>query len=181
MINATLLCHPDTPVSTHFALNVSVMTLLEGGLNLCYQLSGDLTQLRIPAPQPPAATDDLWQHTCFEAFVAVVDETRYHEFNFSPSGHWAAYAFSDTRERCPWQPSQAPKTTCSILPDTLKLVAHIPKVALPFHMTRKTLHLGLTTVLETLDGQLTYWALHHPAPRPDFHDRAGFIVTLQQP
>jgi hypothetical protein len=30
-------------------------------------------------------------------------------------------------------------------------------------------------VLETLDGQLSYWALHHPAERPDFHHRAGLV------
>ena len=34
--------------------------------------------------------------------------------------------------------------------------------------------IGLTAVIETADGQLSYWALQHPAARPDFHHRGGW-------
>lgn len=34
--------------------------------------------------------------------------------------------------------------------------------------------LGLTAVIETITGEKSYWALHHPVLRPDFHHRDGF-------
>ena len=38
------------------------------------------------------------------------------------------------------------------------------------------LAVGLTAVLEDRAGQLTYWALHHPAAEADFHHRGGFTL-----
>lgn len=72
------------------------------GLRLRYRLNGDISQLRIPAPLPPAAADDLWKHSCFELFVTTANAAAYHEFNFSFSAQWAAYAFSDYPMRQPW-------------------------------------------------------------------------------
>jgi hypothetical protein len=40
------------------------------------------------------------------------------------------------------------------------------------------LELGVTAVLAHQDGQLSYWALHHPAAEADFHHRGGFGVRL---
>jgi hypothetical protein len=40
------------------------------------------------------------------------------------------------------------------------------------------LELGVTAVLAHQDGQLSYWALHHPASEADFHHRGGFGVRL---
>jgi hypothetical protein len=40
------------------------------------------------------------------------------------------------------------------------------------------LELGVTAVLAQQDGQLSYWALHHPAAEADFHHRGGFGVRL---
>jgi hypothetical protein len=67
-------------------------------LSLDYQLAGDPAKLRIPAPAARRRTDELWRHTCFEAFVAPAGSTAYAEFNFSPSGAWAAYRFDAYRE-----------------------------------------------------------------------------------
>ncbi|NMF90687.1 hypothetical protein GPA26_19635, partial [Aromatoleum petrolei] len=43
------------------------------------------------------------------------------------------------------------------------------------------LELGLTAVVETLDGTLSYWALRHPSARPDFHLRDAFTLPLVRP
>ncbi|MFN7900664.1 MAG: DOMON-like domain-containing protein [Synechococcaceae cyanobacterium] len=43
------------------------------------------------------------------------------------------------------------------------------------------LQLGVTAVLESVDGAISYWALAHPAPEADFHHRAGFCVQLPAP
>jgi hypothetical protein len=178
MIKVPLNCHSTTPPKASFALTASINPLPDGSLTLHYQLTGDIAQLRIPSPQPPAAIDGLWEHTCFEAFVAVPGEPRYHEFNFSPSGQWAAYAFGNARERCPWATPQAPRLAFQQSSNTVLLTACLPAVALPPNELKKPLQLGLTAVLESLDGHRSYWALHHPVPYPDFHDRAGFILTL---
>ncbi|MBU0655840.1 MAG: DOMON-like domain-containing protein [Gammaproteobacteria bacterium] len=99
----TLHCHPATPCAVVHSLQVSVEYTADGSLHLQYTLQGELAKIRIPEPQAPLATDGLWEHTCFEAFIAVQGESGYHEFNFSPSRQWAAYAFSGYRERVEWR------------------------------------------------------------------------------
>ena len=42
----------------------------------------------------------------------------------------------------------------------------------------RTLQLGLAAVIETADGERAYFALRHPAERPDFHHRGGFALQL---
>ncbi len=37
---------------------------------------------------------------------------------------------------------------------------------------------GLTAVVEDRAGGLSYFALRHPRDNPDFHDAAGFAVSL---
>ncbi len=41
--------------------------------------------------------------------------------------------------------------------------------------------IGLSAVIETADGQLSYWALAHPRAQPDFHHRAGWTAHLPAP
>jgi hypothetical protein len=40
------------------------------------------------------------------------------------------------------------------------------------------LALGLSVVVEEVDGGMSYWALAHPPGRPDFHHRAGFALEV---
>jgi hypothetical protein len=47
----------------------------------------------VPAAVAAARTDELWRHTCFEAFVRTSPAPAYYEFNFAPSTQWAAYRF----------------------------------------------------------------------------------------
>lgn len=179
MVNSSnLTCHIDTVSTAVQTVHVEVETQPQGALHLSYKLTGDLMQIRIPAPQPPVAVDGLWEHTCFEVFVAVEGETGYHEFNFSPSGQWAAYAFSDYRVRNAWTISQAPVICFSQSNGRLLLEAVIADADLSQDIAGKPLQLGLTAVIEANDGSRSYWALHHPEARPDFHHRGGFILTI---
>jgi hypothetical protein len=176
--------HPATPCPAIHTLNVTVERLADGSLRLRYTLRGDITQVRIPAPQPPVFTDGLWQHTCFEAFVAVKGETAYREFNFSPSSQWAAYAFSDYRQpvespNIPPIPSPSPARGEGSEERNFSLTAIIPSSALP---AAAPLQLALTAVIELTDGSKSYWALKHPGERPDFHHRDGFThVSIHAP
>lgn len=175
-----LLCHPAAPAPAVRAIRVAVGLTAAGGLTLAYRLEGDLKALRIPAPGPGGPADGLWQHTCFEAFVAAGDGPAYREFNFSPSGQWAAYAFSDYRQRDESaSPAAAPRLAVRRLPGRLDVDAVLAPALLP--PAPAGYRLGLSAVIEGADGARSYWALAHPAPQPDFHQRAAFRLDLAAP
>lgn len=158
-------------------MDAGITALPDGALQLRFALIGAMSALRIPTPTQGGFADGLWQHTCFEAFIGDANSTAYREFNFSSSGHWAAYAFSDYRQRdAAWQPAQAPLLTTRFAANLLTLEARIAAALLP--ASSSTLHIGLTAVIETVDGELSYWALSHPGERPDFHQRAAFSLRL---
>ncbi len=146
-----------------------------------YTLTGDTAGLRIPLATAPGPADGLWQHTCFEAFVAAEGEAAYREFNFSPSGQWAAYRFAGERQRdtSPATDLPAPVMQRAITPTRLTLDVHLPRAALP--SPAQHLVLALCAVVEEHDGRLSYWALQHPQARPDFHHPAGRALRLALP
>jgi len=169
-----LLCHPATACPAITSLKVAIETSEVGGLLLRYVLTGNIAGLRLPALAPSGPADGLWQHTCFEGFIAVSGSLAYREFNFSPSGQWAVYAFTDYRQgEESFRPAVVPETAVRCLPDRLELDALIPSELLP---EGASLQLGLTAVIEADDGALSFWALKHPAAQPDFHLRAGFTA-----
>ncbi|MCL1961221.1 MAG: DOMON-like domain-containing protein [Desulfovibrionaceae bacterium] len=174
----TLQCHPATPCAAARALAVSVAPDGAADWRLTFVLTGDIARLRVPAPtSEPAASDGLWQRTCFEAFAGDPRAARYHEFNFSPSGDWAAYVFSAERLReTSAAPLPPPRIACASDARSLRLDAWLPAAALP--ATADGWRLGLAAVVESAEAGLSYWALAHPAARPDFHRREGWIAQL---
>ena len=177
-----LICHPATPAPVVRSVEVRVNGLPDGGMVFAYCLRGDMARLLIPVEPSPARADLLWEHTCFEAFVGVQGETAYHEFNFSPSGQWATYAFSDYRRRIDVPPGgPAPHITARLFAGRLELEATVAAAALPVSPANAAREIGLAAVVEaadTIDGSHSYWALRHPAARPDFHQRQGFALEL---
>ena len=162
--------HPSTPAAAVRRIDVRVSRSAQGVLTLTYRLDGDIARLRIPAQQPPALTHNLWQHTCFEAFVAQVDASPYDELNFSPSGEWAAYRFSSYREIAGLaDEALAPPISVRTTERTLELETAIDLDRLSPGYGRAALQLGLAAVVEQNDATLSYWSLHHPAGKPDFH------------
>ncbi len=179
-ITAALRPHPSASADAVRAIKVSVDTGTNDGLALAFRLDADTAALRIPSPMSAAGTaDGLWQHTCFEAFVAIATEHGYREFNFSPSGQWATYAFHAYRVPAPntadFSPLQLAVTHHA---NHLELTTSLPAAALPPRAPGAILQLGLTTVVETKDGALSYWALAHFGERPDFHHRGSFVLTF---
>ncbi len=151
------------------------------GLRLAYTIAGNMAALRVPAATGPGPADGLWQHTCLEAFVAAEGDAAYREFNFSPSGQWAAYRFAGERQRdtttAPDLP--APVMQLAITPTLLTMSVHLPLAALPSSTAH--VELALCAVIEEHDGRLSYWALQHPQARPDFHHPAGRTLRLALP
>lgn len=176
----TLQAHPQSATSPVRSIVVDLQWGADGALRLRFALRGALDRLVVPPPQAPLAADGLWAHTCCEAFLAVQGCAGYREFNFSPSGQWAIYDFDAYRTRgaAPPAPPAAPAITLLRDGERLTLEAAIDAAALP---PGEVLQLGLSTVVEADDGTLSYWALHHPGARPDFHHRDAFTLTLSPP
>ena len=173
-----LHCHPAAPCARPLQVQVSLAVAgseTGPGLLLHYTLGGDLSGLRLPPPAEPGPADSLWRHTCFEAFVGLAGEPAYHEFNFSPSGQWAAYRFMAQRQRSPEADIPVrPEIDLDVSDSDLSMQVWLPRSALPEAHAGKTWEIGLSAVIETTDGQLAYWALRHPAAQPDFHHRGGW-------
>lgn len=162
--------HPNSTPGAANRIEVEARRGDGGVLELRYVIKGDISGLLIPQPSRSARTDGLWQHTCFEAFVGAADG--YYELNFSPSGEWAAYRFSGYREGM--KPADiAPPViawAAGVSEAELQAAFQLPAdVSGPF---------GLSAVIEERNRRKSYWAPAHPAAKPDFHHRDGFIFDL---
>jgi len=170
-----LVPHTEHPAPAVAGITVDVAAHGNGGLQLAYRLAGDLAALRLPTPATPVEPDRLWAHTCFEVFLRRGGEA-YREYNFSPSGQWAGYAFSAYRQRLEDVALPAPQLDWQVSEGSLSLTVTLPAAALP--AGSGPLQLALTTVVEQAEGPLSYWALAHPAGKPDFHHQDGFVLAL---
>lgn len=166
-----LVPHPATPSAAARSITVQCKRGRDG-LALRYVLDADVARVRIPAPRGAARADGLWRHTCFELFVAPAGSSAYREFNFSPSGEWAAYAFARYREGGMPLECQGPRIVVRCARDALELDAAV--ASLP----EGPLQVGLCAVVEEEGGALSYWALRHSPGKPDFHHAAAFALEL---
>lgn len=178
-LRAQLQAHGDTPCSAVERIEVLLVRDAQG-LQCSYALTGDLEALRIASPGPGVFADGLWKHTCFEAFLKPVDMTGYVELNFAPSRCWAAYAFRDTREPTDWRPTALPAIDVCRTGRTLHLTAQVPPPMLGVAADASVVLVGLSAVVETRDGDLSYWALRHVAGRPDFHHPHAFALRWER-
>ena len=142
-----------------------------------YRLSGDLSRLAIPDRRPSQRVDRLWEHTCFEAFIAPETGARYFEFNFAPSTQWAAYELDAYRQGLrPLALGTAPAIAVAATADELRVTAALELRALP--EARWPWRIGLTAIVEDRTGGRAHFALRHTKEKPDFHDAASFTVLL---
>jgi len=148
-------------------------------LQLKFRLSGDIAALVLPTPAEPMRADGLWRHTCFEAFIAAADSPQYWEYNFSPSGAWAAYHFTDYRAGMqPVAQAVTPVITREAGAGEFTLAVALDLGWLLRTQAGIRLRLGLTAVIEDRAQGLSYWALKHGAEKPDFHRADSFLVAL---
>ena len=173
----TLTRHPQSPSQSISAIDVLVEESKTGSLMLAFSLLGDISGLRIPESRSPRRAEHLWQHTCFEVFVMEGEGAEYREFNFSPSGEWAAYAFLGYRNGGVLEQELSPGIVVRKGMDRLELGAEISRDLLPHG---RPLKLGLSAVVEDVDGILSYWALRHPSGKPDFHHADAFALQLDK-
>ncbi|MGE5311134.1 MAG: DOMON-like domain-containing protein [Nitrospirota bacterium] len=149
-----------------------------GTLAIRYTLNGRLGDVVIPEPTSfPERQNGLWQDTCFEFFLAVRGSPPYWEFNLSPAGHWNVYRFSCYRE------GMEEERDFSSLPFRVERQSESLSLSLELHLDRiaredQVLEVAASAVIRQRDGSVTYWALTHPGPKPDFHQRESFVVAL---
>lgn len=178
--DTVLHCHPDTLCSAVASLT-TVITWLPGKfLNLGYTVKGALDRLRLPPFESLRRGDCLWRRTCFEAFIGAKNDAEYYEFNFSPSGEWAAYSFRAYRDGSSYTSDGfEPKIVAERSEDIFELSAAIDLDRFPGLEGEVQLCIGISSVIETLDGSLSYWALRHPPGKPDFHHSESFALELE--
>lgn len=177
MTEHSLVLHPrGEPLPAVHAVTASVR--LDGPLlRFEYRLRGALEAIALPARAQPLRADRLWEHTCFEAFVAAGPGGRYCELNFSPSLQWAAYEFTGYRQGMRSLVFPAPPSI-GVAATQRELVVTAAVERAPLGAAPWPWRVGLTAVAEARAGGLGYFALQHPRDKPDFHDAAGFAVSL---
>lgn len=165
-MHCALLCHPDTPARRVDQVQISLV--LEAAMVTLVWRIAPAASVAMPAPAPAVRTDGLWQRTCVELFAASAGAAGYVEFNLAPGGAWAAYRFDGYRAgMAPLDLRADPVISTAIADDVLILTARLALDTLP----PGAVELGLSAVIEEVDGTKSYWAVAHPAGVPDFHHR----------
>jgi len=194
-----LILHPDSTCDAVRSLYVEVQRLRHGRHILRYVVEGDVQHIRFGDHVLNKRLDDLWRHTCFEAFLQVEGQTEYLEFNFSTDG-WNCYHFDSYREGMKEARIVEPRVEagCYDEPIAKGTRAHFtdldtfdayraPFVMLQAHLELKQraelwmgqpLRLGLSAIIEERNGNRSHWALRHPQGQPDFHRADCFALEL---
>ena len=162
---------PDMEITGSIGRSATVLTVR-------YELRGDLSTLAIPARvEVPGRKDRLWEDTCPELFLAVSGSGAYWEFNLSPAGHWNVYRFGSYREGMREEPG------FTSLPFEVRTEPGALRLCLDLDIGKiipadKAADVAVCAVVKTTTDVISHWALAHPGPRPDFHRRDGFALTV---
>lgn len=176
-MRVTLTPHPTTP-GPEIEITVEVERAGDD-LMLSYSVSGRVSALLVQPPANPARTDDLWKHTCFEAFIGGSETPGYVELNLAPSQQWAAYAFDDTRLGMRQAVVAGPDIVSFEQTDrSLDIYVRVGAVNPRDIGKGQPWRLGLSAVIEETGGRISYWALAHPSDKPDFHHPDSFVLEL---
>jgi len=162
-----LIPHPDFPPRAVRGVTVAV-ECERGDLRLRYRVEG-AAEVIWPAPTPPERTDGLWKATCFELFTKADGAAGYVEFNFAPSGRWAAYVFDGYRAGM--------RDLALAAQPRIERRGDEVAVTCPVVDGR----IALTAVIEETGGRRSFWSLAHPSGAPDFHHGDCFVAQLPAP
>lgn len=115
--------------------------------------------------------NELWKTTCFEAFVQIDGTDVYFEINLSTLGEWNIYKFQSCRTPQPpneWE--DAYLENVQFKPGQLQASFHFPL------KKDQKIKVGLTAVIDFIDGRKNYYSLKHTQQNPDFHDFKTFLI-----
>ncbi len=147
--------------------------------DLDVRLFGSPLRTRLASTDHPRRTDELWRTTCFEAFLRPHGSDTYFELNLSPSGNWATYRFDGYRSGM-----REARIECRPDPevwnqDGVRMQeASFDFSGEPALNSSVPWDIGLSAVIEEVDGTKSYWALAHGLGPPDFHNETCFAYLL---
>ena len=168
-----LTTHPQTQCCAAIQIEAVVTHSRSYCIELSYVVTGQLKELSIPPTATSERADELWRHTCFEAFIQTA-QTEYYEFNFAPTMAWAAFRFTGYRRGKSLAAIPIPAIAVHSDPDRFSLQASLNLESL--YLPEQPLwHLGASAVIEDKSGRLSYWALAHASDKPDFHRSESFV------
>ena len=172
----TLPAVPSNPV---LAIEITGTVAFDAGaVNVVYRLNGATERVKYDALHAsPSRKNELWRTTCFELFIKTPGRPEYWEYNLGPSGDWNVYRFTGYRSALQQEPLV---TSISIGAEIVqsRLASLQATVALPPLLVGQKLAIGISSVIEDTAGNLHYFALRHGGAKPDFHDPAGFVLSL---
>lgn len=173
-VESEMWTHPAHGSLALDTVKVSLERLSPTNVRVRYEAIGRIDDLVIPEPAPPLRSDNLWKATCFELFLRGDLRTGYREFNFSPSGQWAAYEFRGYRDGMTHaQLPGEPIVQAQALHDRL-----IVDVRLSMHLPEEPYRMSLSAVAQERTVGTSYWAVSHAGGVPDFHHPACFALEL---
>ena len=159
----SLYCHPDAPAGAIHSIDAE-LERMDGGAVAIFRLRGDISKLVISPPTASERADNLWRTTCFELFVNG-EGASYREYNFSPSGQWAAYQFDDHRSG---MREIDVRVEAELYQENSELQLSV-EIRTEF---ANPVMVGLTAVIEETDGVIRYWSTAFAPGKPDFHAAA---------
>ena len=172
-----LRCFPDRRDDSDVAIQGSTARRA-GVLSVEYRLLDPAETVQIQrASAAPTRKEGLWKETCFELFLAGKGLRGYWEVNLATTGDWNVYRFSSYRR------GMREEQAIQSLPFSSLPAAGVFGLSIDIDIADiipddRPLRIGVSAVTKGSSGFLGYWALVHPAARPDFHRRSGFILDM---
>lgn len=175
----SLIPFPDTDVP-ELMINGKILRQ-KNLLTIHYVLTGKIEDIFLPSPSViPARKDNLWKTTCLEFFLAVRDSPEYWEFNLSPSGDWNVYYMEGYRRIGFREETMIQQLQFEMQKDMNVFVLNAAIDLDPLVRAGQVLEVGIAAIIQPRNGSETHWALTHPAPEPDFHQRESFVIALAE-
>jgi hypothetical protein len=110
-------------------------------------------------------------------FWAEEGRKNYWELNLAPTGAWNVYDFTDYRTGMR-QEERIGKPFIEIKRTAESFAVRAKLEIGSLHAGNAPLRVGVSAVLAHWDSRLSYWALVHPAEKPDFHAPQGFLLRV---
>lgn len=175
MTETALRCHPLSENGFVEGIAVQVDRAEGERLRVKFTLHGLINQIHFSQIAQPERMDELWKDTCFEMFWGGPGQGGYFEYNFAPSGQWAAYAFTGYRQGMTELSCAPPRIDCSKGEKIFEMTVNLD---LPEALHDMDAMVGFSAVIADKSGRISYWALAHPPGKPDFHHKDCFALQL---
>jgi hypothetical protein len=146
-------------------------------LQFCLIDKGDLFNLPVKnvnwSSEQIPFKEELWNQTCFEAFLNPVGMPHYYEFNFTLAPAWSTFYFE--RYRYPQPPKKGSDFELQSM--SWDQFESTLTVELKNNSKFKKFNVGLAAVLNDNNGTQHFCALTHKGQKPDFHLFESFSIV----